>query len=47
LRTTLGKKPLTSRPVLIMPISRFSPSSFSRELVLRSALSSSRRSSSI
>jgi hypothetical protein len=45
--TTEGKNPLTSAPRLIMPISRFSPSSFSRELVLRRSLSRSRRSSSI
>ena len=43
----LAKKPDTSRPLDIMPMRRFRPSSFSRGFVERSALSSSRRSSSI
>ena len=45
--TTEGKKPDTSTPLLIIPMRRFSPSSFSRELVERRSLSRSRRSSSI
>ena len=45
--TTAAKNVDTSRPVDIIPMSRFNPSSFSRAFEERSALSSSRRSSSI